>query len=216
MRVWRRLPGSVERDDVIAAGMLGLLEAASRYRPGYAKAFLDNARPRIYGAIMDMLRSLDWIPRSARRRAERFEASCDALQAAHNRPPSSEELRHWLGLDVDQFERVRRDAELPSLLSLDAPLREHGLEDTALLLDRFADPDDILTRMDEEARLQRVLDAVERLPSREELAVRPFYLEDRSLRDLGRVMRCSGSRASQLQRRGVLMIRHRLREAGVA
>ncbi|HMV67984.1 MAG TPA: sigma-70 family RNA polymerase sigma factor [Myxococcota bacterium] len=208
-RIHVRLPKSVELDDLIHEGFAGLLEAIDRYDSRRSVPLEVFASRRISGAIYDMLRDLDWVPRTVRRRAEHLERTRDTLEQSLGRSPNREEMATALGLQACDVERYREEAQIRRLTSLDTPISE---ENRVPLVETIAVEDDIVeARADQELRAA-MLEAVERLPAKERAAVRGFYLEERPLVEVGRELGVSESRASQLHRIGVERLRYKVRE----
>jgi RNA polymerase sigma factor for flagellar operon FliA len=208
-RIHARLPRSVELDDLVNEGFAGLLEAIDRY-DGYRSVPLHLfARTRITGAILDMLRGLDWVPRTVRRRAEQLDHTRDSLQLRLGRAPNREEVAGALGVELDKLDRMERNAQIRRVTSLDAPTSPNS--ETPLVETLAVDDDPVEARCEEERRAA-VMDAVDRLPPRERAAVRGFYLEELPLVEVGRALGVSESRASQLHRNGVERLRFKTRE----
>lgn len=208
-RIHARLPRSVELDDLIHEGFAGLLEAIDRYDEHRSVPLDIFARRRITGAILDMLRDLDWVPRTVRRRAEHLERTREALERGLGRSPNRDELAGALGVQVEDVDRFRETAQIRKITSLDAPASQNS--EVPLVETLAFDHDPVEAKADEELR-RAMLEAVDRLPAKERAAVRGFYLEQRPLVEVGRELGVSESRASQLHRIGVERLRYKVRE----
>ncbi|MCB9680842.1 MAG: FliA/WhiG family RNA polymerase sigma factor [Alphaproteobacteria bacterium] len=207
-KIRSRLPRGVDVDDLIGYGVVGLIEAIDRYDASRSVPFEAFARPRIQGAILDALRAIDWVPRSVRRKAELLDAANEDLKENLGRLPSREELAHAVGIPVDKLDRMERGARIRSIASLDAPLSGEG---DATLGSVIANDDDMLGDWERMELTDEVVDSIDRLPERERVAVQMYYLEERSLKDIGLQLGVSESRACQLRRQGVERLRFKVR-----
>jgi len=208
-RLHARLPRSVSVEDLTHEGTIGLIEAIDRYdecRKVPLKLFV---RQRVEGAMLDFLRSLDWVPRSVRRRSDTLGATRDALHRKLGRTPVREEMAKALEMPVAEYDRYVGQSEIRRVVSADTPV---GPENNTPIVETLAVEDDpVAARGDRELR-DALLGAVERLPEKEREAVVGFYLERRSLSDVGAALGVSESRASQLHRMGVSRLRYKIRE----
>lgn len=204
-----RLPSHVEYDDLHNEGVLGLLDAVERYDASRGVAFPSFAARRIQGAMLDMLRSLDWVPRSVRDRAEEVRRVRTHLTESLGRDPRPHELASGLGLSEDDLADHLGLAEIRTLTSLEAPCDGPGSPTLGEVL-----PDPHPVRPDEllhdRHAAEAVRDAVAGLPRRERQAVQGYYLEGHSLTAVGQQMGVSASRVSQLHQRGVDHLGRRL------
>jgi len=204
-RVHARLPSSLDLDDMVQEGAFGLMAALERYDARRGVPFSAFAHSRIKGAILDMLRGTDWVPRSVRRRAERLRDTTQLLTEELGRAPSQVELAAELGITVRRLERMVRNAELRQVVSLDA-LLESG--DWALV-ERIPDAD--AGTLSEQAEVSAALaEGVAALPANEAYAVHRYYYEGLGLKAIAAEMGVSESRVSQLRRRGTSRMRERM------
>ncbi len=206
--IHRQLPAHVPWDDLVQAGVLGLAAAVSRFDIERAVSFEAYAKLRIRGAILDWLRSQDWVPRSVRRKALALEHARGFIRKSTGEAPTRLQVAERLELKGRDFDRFERDARTMSLLSLDAPTSEDG----GLLIDQVA----ASVETSEEAVLKEerriaVTDAIRALPERESIAVSFYYLHGLSLKEIGKVLGVSESRVCQLRGRGVQRLRIALR-----
>lgn len=202
-RVRSRLPPSVDVDDLIGAGCIGLIEAIERFDPSRGVPFEPYARHRVHGAMLDALRSADWVPHSVRRKAQ-------ALAWARADHPEPERVADRLGVSADGLRELERDAEIRTVLSLDAPVVDGS--DTPLV-EQLAGGDDPEAVAAERQLLGRLSAALEALPEREADAIRGFYLAGVPLKDLGHQMGVTDSRVCQLCSQGVRRLRRSLAHA---
>lgn len=208
-RLAHRLPPSVEVDELVSIGTLGLMDAWERFDSERGVTFKSYAEMRIKGQMIDSLRRNDWVPRSARKKNENLEHTRQSLARRLRRPPTREEVRCELGMAESSFDAYCTDAQIHPLTSLDAPMGEDG---SARVVDRVAGGEDtaaeILAR--KELRFE-VARAVGNLPQKERAAVTMSYLEHLTLREIGKQLGVTESRACQLRSQGVKRLRYRLR-----
>jgi RNA polymerase sigma factor for flagellar operon FliA len=207
-KIHRRLPSSVELDDLVSAGHLGLLTAQERYDPDRAVPFEAFARIHIRGAIVDSLRQLDWVPRSVRRKAQSLRREEESFEVARGRRPTRSEVAQKLHMTPGEVDTLQREAFVPRLLSLDQPLSDEG---GATLLDTVAgqDADAESTCMGDQTR-QLVLAAIDGLPDREKITVSLYYLRGLSLKEIGQVLGVTESRVCQIRGQATKRLRKRL------
>ena len=207
------LPAHVEEADLISYGLVGLISAIQRFEPERDIKFETYAITRIKGAIIDELRSLDWVPRSVRSRAREIERANSKLEHKLQRAPSDEEMAGELSMSTDEFQEALLQisnstvAELDELWTVSDSSGDH-----VSLLDTLQDPDalDPSELMDATDMKDRVADAIARLPEREKLVVALYYYENLTLREIGEVLGVTESRVSQLHTKAVLRLRGRL------
>lgn len=210
-RLLQRLPAEVELDDLISVGVLGLIEAASRYRPSLGVPFEAFARRRIHGAMLDSLRELDWAPRSLRKQARVFEATISRLRQELAREPEEEEIAAAMDLSPEECAHALdqvRSLELCSLRRLDAP-SENGSPMLELCLDPGEGPEECLQR----AELKELLAAaLGELPERERQILALYYDQELTMAEIGLVFGVSESRISQLRSLALRRLRATLGE----
>jgi len=208
-RTWKRLPKGVDLDDLTSVAVMGLIEAVQRFDASRGVPFNTYAKHRILGAIMDSLRSQDWVPRSVRRRADELAAARKRLTEELGRTPTIEELANVLELSVDETMGMIGKSEIRSIVSLDAPIDSEG---DATLMDVVAD--ETIHADDAERREVRAaaLAALEDLPERERFAVVSFFLDDMPLKEVGAMLGVTESRACQLCKQALGRVRLRMRD----
>jgi RNA polymerase sigma factor FliA len=208
------LPSHVEESDLISYGLLGLIGAIERYDPGRQIKFETFAVARVKGAIIDELRSLDWVPRSVRARARDVERAHAALEMKLQRAPTDEEMAEKLNMSVEEFNNALLDIANSSVLALDdlwTFADPEGGGGQLSVLDTIQDPNAI----DPEAEAHtselkdRLADSIESLPDRERLVIALYYYENLTLREIGEVLGVTESRVSQLHTKAVLGLRSR-------
>ena len=209
------LPAHVDEADLISYGLIGLINAIERFDLEREIKFETYAITRIKGAIIDELRSLDWVPRSVRARAREIERANAKLEHKLQRAPTDEEMALELDMSVQEF----HDALLQISNSTVAALDElwsvsDSSGDQVSLLDTLTDENapDPAAVMDQTDLKDRVAEAIARLPEREKLVVALYYYENLTLREIGEVLGVTESRVSQLHTKAVLRLRSRLTE----
>jgi RNA polymerase sigma factor for flagellar operon FliA len=207
------MPTIIDSDDIISYGTLGLIDAVERFDPTRGIKFETYAIARIRGAIIDALRSLDQIPRTARQRAREIESAIAELEAKLKRPPTDQEVADRMGMDVERYREacVRTNVmtlSLDSLLSTDDEEGQGGMRPYAFE-DRDS-PDPLAATEKREMEKALVL-AVRNLPERERLVLSLYYYEELTMKEISRVMEISESRVCQLHAQAILRLRATLR-----
>lgn len=200
-----RLPASVDVDDLIQNGMLGLLDAMGRFEEGMGAQFETYAAQRIRGAMLDGLRENDWLPRSLRSDMRRIEAALHKLEQVNGRPPSETELAESLGVSLADYQQMLHRARGHQLVYLEDFSYEEGDD----FLDRhFANPEADPSRLFEDADMRRrLVEAIDQLPEREKLVMALYYDEELNLREIGEVLGVTESRVCQLHSQAVARLR---------
>ena len=203
-----RLPSSVQVDDLVQNGMIGLLDAIDRFEAGMGAQFETYAAQRVRGAMLDGLRENDWLPRSLRREFRQIEKAIAQLEQEHGRPPTENELAKALGVSLADYQKMLQDARGHQLISFE-DLTAEGDEDflERHLVDDSGDPSRILE--DENIR-KSLVKAIELLPEREKLMMALYYEQDLNLREIGEVMGVTESRVCQLHTQAVARLRARI------
>jgi RNA polymerase sigma factor for flagellar operon FliA len=212
------LPSHVDDGDLVSYGLLGLIGAIERFDLEREIKFETFAVARIKGAIIDELRSLDWVPRSVRARARDVERAHAALESEFGRAPTEEEMAEKLGLSVDEFRDALLQIANSSVLALDdlwTFADPDGSGGQISVLDTIQDPNAIDPESEAHtAELKdRLADAIESLPERERLVIALYYYENLTLREIGEVLGVTESRVSQLHTKSVLALRSRFQSS---
>jgi RNA polymerase sigma factor for flagellar operon FliA len=212
-RISVHLPSSVDINDLINDGVFGLMDAAERYDDSRAVKFETYAITRINGAIMDALRSLDWVPRTVRQRAREFERAYEELESELGRVPSDAELASRLHLSRGEFYRLAQRVRGRSIVSLEEfrPRTEgHDLSLADMLEDEETD---VAIEIERDELRGELSAAVEALPPQERIVVRGYYFNGQTLKEIKSALGVSESRVSQIHAQAVKHLRQRLREA---
>jgi RNA polymerase sigma factor for flagellar operon FliA len=207
------LPAHVEESDLISYGLVGLINAIERFEPEREIKFETYAVTRIKGAIIDELRSLDWVPRSVRARARDIERANSKLEHRLQRAPTDEEMAAELQMTVEEFQGALLEISNSTIVALDEPWAvSDSSGDEVSLLDTIRDPNapDPTQAVDASELKDRIADAIARLPEREKLVIALYYYENLTLREIGEVLGVTESRVSQLHTKAVLRLRSRM------
>ena len=203
-----RLPASVEIDDLIQAGMLGLIDAARNFQADQGAAFETYASIRIRGAMIDEIRRGDWVPRSVHRRYRDVVAATREVEQRTGRAATAQEVAGAMDVSLDEYHRMLEDAARGQLISLEAHVDEHDGE-PHLGGHAGATP----AREFEQVAFKQALGAaIGNLPEREQLVLSLYYEQELNLREIGAVLNVSESRVCQIHGQAMLRLRSRLGE----
>jgi len=208
------LPDFVDQDDLVGAGMMGLMKAVESFDPAKEVKFETYALPRIRGSMLDELRSLDWFPRSVRRKARQVNNATQELEGSLGRNPTDGELARHLNLDLEDFYRLVGEISRSNLLSLEDEVltRQDGTYTTIreMLPDSsYQHADDALAEKEIKAIL---VDTLRGLPERERLVLSLYYFEELTLAEIGEALGVTESRICQIHGKAVQRLRTRVRE----
>ncbi|MCA8865928.1 RNA polymerase sigma factor FliA [Halomonas sp. SpR1] len=202
-----RLPASIELDDLIQAGMVGLLEALGRFDATQGATFATFASQRIRGAMMDELRTRDWLPRSVRRSARAVDSAVRQLEQLLGRAPEENEIAQHLEMPLSEYQQLLNDTNSGQLLPFEELVADGG-EPVSNELGNS--PFEQL--LDGQQR-QTLIEAIEALPEREKLLMALYYQEELNLKEVGAVLGVTESRVSQLHSQAVSRLRARLHDS---
>ncbi len=209
------LPPHIEEADLISYGLGGLISAIERFEPAREIKFETYAITRIKGAIIDELRSLDWVPRSVRSLAREIERASVNLEHRLHRAPTDAEMALELGCSVQDFRESLLTISHSSMAALDELWNvSDSSGDQVSLLDTLEDPDapDPAKALDIGDLKDRIADAIAGLPEREKLVIALYYYENLTLREIGEILGVTESRISQLHTKAVLRLRVSMQE----
>jgi RNA polymerase sigma factor for flagellar operon FliA len=209
-RVGTGLPSHVDVGDLVQSGIFGLVDAIEKFEPERGLKFETYAMQRIRGAILDDLRSQDWVPRSVRGRAREVERALERLGARLQRQPSDRELAAELNLGIDELHELYAQLQLTSVVALDELIAAgRGTASLAETLpDRDAE-DPVAILVDQDNRRQ-LAEAIAQLVERDRVVVTLYYFENLTLAEIGKVLGVTESRVCQLHTRAVLRLRAKL------
>lgn len=200
-----KLPASVQIDDLIQNGMIGLLDAIGRFEEGLGAQFETYAVQRIRGAMLDSLRENDWVPRGVRREMRRVEAAIHQLEHRHGRPPSEGELAESLGMSLADYQKLLQEARGHQLIYLEDLSSD---QEEGYLERHLAGPGlDPLALLEDQDMRQALVRGIEALPEREKLVMALYYDEDMNLKEIGEVLGVTESRVCQLHSQAIARLR---------
>lgn len=207
LHLMARLPDSVQLEDLMQAGMMGLLEAAAKYQSDRGASFETYAGIRIRGAIVDEVRKGDWVPRSVHRNARRVSAAIKAVEDREGREAQDHEVAGELDMTLAEYHACLSDSSSGRLFSLDE-LNESG----ELPIHEQEASDNPLDEVSGNAFRRNLALAIDDLPEREKLVLSLYYQEELNLKEIGAVLGVSESRVSQIHSQAALRLRGRLSE----
>jgi RNA polymerase sigma factor for flagellar operon FliA len=200
-----RLPASVEVDDLIQAGMIGLLEASRSYDSEQGASFETYASIRIRGSMIDEIRRVDWMPRSVHRRSRQAAATVRQIEQRTGRAAIATEVAAEMDMPLPEYLRLLEDAARGQVLSLESHIDDHG--EPHLRRTGGPSPEHMLERSEFRSSLVK---AIGLLPEREQLVVSMYYEKDLNLKEIGAVLGVSESRVCQIHGQAMLRLRGRL------
>jgi RNA polymerase sigma factor for flagellar operon FliA len=210
-RLAAKLPPMVDRDDLMGAGMLGLLDAVDKFDPSRGVLFKTYAEMRVRGAMLDSLRTLDWAPRSMRRQGRAVDAAYVELEQTLNRPAREEEVAAKLGMPLADFRRLVNDISGLTITALEQADEESVSPTMRVAVDPAQTP---LARYERAELRESLARAIDHLPKRDREVVALYYLEELSMKEIGSVLGVTESRVSQIHSQAVLRLRSALSHLG--
>ena len=213
-RIALRLPPHIEVDDLISVGAIGLMDAIEKYDPDKNCKFKTYAEFRIKGAILDQLRSLDWVPRSVRQKSRKLERAYGEVEQRLGRSASTDEVADSLGLQIDKFHELLNQVRGISLVNLEEIRGTNADGDRA---GTFADIVEDVHSENPFATLkltetkQVIAQTIATLPEKERLVVSLYYYEDLNMKEIGGILGITESRVCQIHTKSVLRLRAKLK-----
>ncbi len=199
----------LEAEDLVSYGMIGLINAIDRFDPSRGVRFEAFASARIRGAVIDQLRSLNWLPRSAISRVRQIESALAALEQRLGRPAKEKEVAEEIGVSTDRYRRILLEMN-STVLSLDAPLGSPSQDDEVTSLSELLE-DQTAPGPVEQAEQQELTEmlsaAIEGLPEREKLLLALYYQEELTMKEISKILNVSESRICQLHMQAVMRLR---------
>ncbi len=214
-RLAARLPPQVAFDDLVSSGIIGLIDAIDKFDLGKKVQFKTYAEFRVRGAMLDELRSLDWVPRSVRKKATQIEHAFNSLEKRLGRPATDEEMADSLDVDLDHYYKLLDETKTISFMDVDL-IRQKNPDNiivgggfSAISMDQ-SDPFAALN-------LQQIRDLlaenINDLPKNERLTVSLYYFNELTMKEIGKVLDYTESRISQMHSKAMLRLRSKLRKA---
>lgn len=212
-RIAMRLPPHIEVDDLISVGVLGLMDAISKYDSSRGAKFKTYAEFRVRGAILDELRAMDWVPRSIRQKASSVDKVVQSLQVKLSRSPEDQEVAKEMGVSLEQFHATLNETKSIPVFSLDdlGIAKDSGEQQS--LLDCLAgkadaDPQTQIRLIELKEIIAKAIDT---LPEKERLMVSLYYYEELTMKEIGAVLEITESRVSQIHSKAVYRLRTKLK-----
>jgi len=201
-----RLPASVQLEDLVQAGMIGLLEASRNYDEGQGASFETYAGIRIRGAMLDEIRKNDWAPRSVHRKARMVAEAVRNIEHEFGRDARDTEIADTLEISLEEYYKILQDNSYHKVLSVE----DMGLGEESLLDNISDNAPGILDGLQKDDMQRIIAEAVASLPERERLVMALYYDEELNLREIGAVMGVSESRVSQIHSQAVIRLQARM------
>jgi len=203
-----KLPIDVaDREDLINVGIMGLMEALDKFDQNRNVQFETYARFRIRGAILDELRSRDWVPRSIRHKDGKLEKALDSLKKILGRPPDEREVAAYLGITLEAYFKLLDDTKSIPIVSQEefTPdyILSHSVSDVMEAVDR-GNPLDLIAGEELKTHLKKVIDD---LPVKEKMVISLYYYDEMTMKEIGRILALTESRVCQLHTQAVLRLR---------
>jgi RNA polymerase sigma factor FliA len=210
-RIHERLPQSVNVEDLISTGTIGLIAAIDHFDPRHNVKLKTYAEYKIRGAILDSLRGLDWAPRQQRKRSKQIEAAIASAEQRYHRAPTEVEIATELDLTLEKYHEWLVDIRAVNLGSLEATSPE---DDSRNLLKYVSDDEENwpLRLLEKSERRRLLKDAIEKMPRTERLVIRLYYHEELTLREIAKIVSLHESRVSQLKSQAILRLRSYMEE----
>ncbi len=211
-RIAMRLPSHIDLDDLHSTGVIGLMDAIDKYNPDKNCKFKTYAEFRIKGAILDQLRSLDWVPRSIRQKSRRLEQAYAEVEQRAGRAATENEVANLLGVDLEEFHTLVNQVRGISMVNLDE-LRTGGDSNQPLHGDVFEDvkAENPFTTLKSRERREGVGECIAILPEKERLVISLYYYEDLNMKEIGGVLGITESRVCQIHTKAVARLRSKIR-----
>lgn len=206
-----KLPSCVELDDLIQAGMIGLMDAIQRYEDTHGAQFETYASQRVRGAMLDELRGADWLPRGIRKNMRDIEVAVQQLEQKLGRPPTESEIAKHMNFSLDDYYDLLSDCQGHQLIYYEDFQDDDGGEH---FLDRYVDDDtsDPVKSLLESDFREALIDSIDHLPDREKMLMGLYYEQELNLKEIGAIMNVSESRVCQLHSQAVARLRASMRE----
>lgn len=210
-RIHERLPQHVDLEDLVSAGVVGLLDAFTKFDPDKKVQFRSYAQFRIRGAILDSLRTLDWSPRELRRKGRAVEEAIRVLTARLGRPPNEAEVAREMELGLDEYQQLLGELKGLEIGTLHVERNEDSGEEELAYVPGRPDEDPLFCCLRGELE-ERLAQAIQELPDRERLVMTLYYYEEMTMREIGLVLGVVESRVSQVHASAVVHLRAALRD----
>ena len=205
-RIHERLPQHVELDDLVSAGIVGLIDAFEKFSPSKQVQFKSYAQFRIRGAILDSLRMLDWSPRELRRKGRAMEEAVRAVTQRLGRVPNEPEIAKEMRMELDEFQQLAGELKGLEIGSLHLERNEDAGDEELSYVPSSPQDDPLFCCLQGEMR-QRLIDAIEELPEKERMVLTLYYYEELTMKEIGLTLGVVESRVSQIHTAAVARLR---------
>jgi RNA polymerase sigma factor for flagellar operon FliA len=215
-RIATHLPPTVEVDDLINVGIIGLIQAIERYDPARDNKFMTYAVFRIKGAVLSELRSRDFLGRTTRKKIRNLEKAYLKLEQKLGREAKDEEVALEMNMDLDQFYQVKRMSSISFVSFEEIGYATRDEKDNFLnILLNEGDVEDALSMTTIKEIKNNLADHIERLPEKEKLVISMYYSDEMTMKEIGQVLDITESRVSQIHSQAILRLRSKLRKDGL-
>ncbi|PJA75297.1 RNA polymerase sigma factor WhiG [bacterium CG_4_9_14_3_um_filter_65_15] len=206
------LPHYVEFNDLVSAGLLGLIQAIDNFDAGRQIKFETYAIPRIRGSILDELRSQDWFPRSLRRKAKQLEEAYSILEMRLGRPATDAEVAKELDIELPELDEMMGEVSVATIMSLDAESNSSDSDNSTALVEFLADPaaDNIEQELAKQEMKDLIGKRIAELPEKEQLVLVLYYYEELTLKEIGEILDVTESRVCQIHTKAILRLKGKI------
>jgi RNA polymerase sigma factor for flagellar operon FliA len=206
-----RLPPQLTADDLVSAGMIGLLDALGKYQRGRSK-LKTYAEFRIKGSMLDELRAVEWMPRSIKKKMNDLKKAYAELEKEFGRPPADEEVAEVLNLTLDEYYKTLGDANGAIAFRLEDFDGKGSAEEGLNILECIPDPNGYnpLTALEEKAQKEQVAELIDELPEKERLLLSLYYWEELTMKEIGKIMGLTEGRVCQLHNQALIRLKTKI------
>jgi len=194
-RLKERLPSSVDFNDLVSIGFEELVKLSKRYDPSINDNFWGYAQKRIYGAMLDFLRSLDTVSRGDRKLIKEIDKVIEKYNSKFNSEPSDEEIAQILGVDVEKVKKARAADDIYTVMPIEEQMKYY---------------DDVSVKIEEEELIETIMDLLKEFGEKEQLIIQLYYFEELSLKEISEILGVTESRVSQIHKKVIKKLRERL------
>jgi len=212
-RLSYRLQPDIDIDDLISSGIIGLMDAMDKYDPAKETLFKTYAEFRIRGAMLDEIRSMDWVPRSVKEKAGLLYKTVSSLEKKLGRPPSEEEIAEELKMNINEYQEFITQARSSSMISIE-DLGFNNEDNSRDMLESLHDPEkrDPLALLMTKDRQKTLISAIDNLPEKERKVVSMYYYNELTMKEIGKILEVTESRVSQLHTQAMIRLKGKLKE----
>lgn len=204
-----RLPTTIELDDLLQVGYIGLLDTIKRYDASQGNSFASFAIPRIKGAMLDELRSRDWLPRQTRKKIKDITVAINELEQKLGVAPNDDQIAQHMNLSITEYHKILLDSNYSQICSYEEIRNKIG-DNIDVMITHQEDNNPFSTIINDEIR-NIIIRQIENLPEKEKIILTLYYQEDLNLKEIGKVMNISESRVSQLHSQAIKRIQSKVK-----